>query len=200
MQRKHVRSHGTNIPEMPHLRVPDRQRAIKDRKKCNAAQNLHRTRHVDHGPPPWHFGHLTNAFSRKAAKHVRAVALRILHDNFCRTHKTPRIPPAMASDVTDRLLNVQDIDARIEKVEAEAEPKTRASCKPRKKTIRSDPRPCRADAAWRRGFQRQPRLGWRESRPRSAGMPLPQPTICALSVSSVFRACCARQGRRLRCW
>ena len=41
------------------------------------------------------FARRTSAFSRKAANHAHAVALHYMHYNFCRTHETLRVMPAM---------------------------------------------------------------------------------------------------------
>ncbi|KMK67148.1 transposase [Puniceibacterium sp. IMCC21224] len=81
------------------------------------------------------FTRLTNAFSKKAENHAYAVALHFMHYNFCRVHKTLRMTPAMAANVTDRLWDVEDIVALVEKAEAEATQKKRGPYKPRKKTI-----------------------------------------------------------------
>jgi IS1 family transposase len=41
------------------------------------------------------FTRLTNAFSKKLENHVAAVALYVVHYNFCRVHETLRVTPAM---------------------------------------------------------------------------------------------------------
>lgn len=79
------------------------------------------------------FTRLTNAFSKKAENHAYAVALHFMHYNFCRTHKTLRMTPAMAAGVADRLWDVEDIVALVEA--AEPAPKKRGPYKPRKKDI-----------------------------------------------------------------
>ena len=79
------------------------------------------------------FTRLTNAFSKKAENHAYAVALHFMHYNFCRTHKTLRMTPAMAAGVSDRLWDVEDIVALVEKVEVEAAPKKRGPYKKRLK-------------------------------------------------------------------
>lgn len=79
------------------------------------------------------FTRLTNAFSKKAENHAYAVALHFMHYNFCRTHKTLRMTPAMAAGVTDRLWDVADLVALVEKAEAEAAPKKRGPYKKRPK-------------------------------------------------------------------
>lgn len=79
------------------------------------------------------FTRLTNAFSKKAENHAYAVALHFMHYNFCRTHKTLRMTPAMAAGVTDRLWDVADLVALVEKAEAAAAPRKRGPYKPRVK-------------------------------------------------------------------
>ena len=66
------------------------------------------------------FTRLTNAFSKKVENHAYAVALHIMYYNFVRIHKTLRVTPAMAAGVTDRLWEIGDIVALIEKAEARA--------------------------------------------------------------------------------
>lgn len=59
---------------------------------------------------------LTNAFSKKFANQVHAVALHVVYYNFCRVHKTLRMSPAMAAGITDTLRDmewvVKLVDAR----------------------------------------------------------------------------------------
>ncbi|WP_299654609.1 IS1 family transposase [uncultured Jannaschia sp.] len=78
------------------------------------------------------FTRLTNAFTKKAENHADAVALHFMHYNFCRTHKTLRMTPAMAAGVTDRLWDVEDIVALVETVE-DAAPKKRGPYKKHQK-------------------------------------------------------------------
>ncbi len=81
------------------------------------------------------FTRLTNAFSKKAENHAYAVSLHFMYYNFCRTHKTLRMTPAMAAGLVSSPWEVSDIVALVEKAEAEAAPKVRGSYKPRKKDI-----------------------------------------------------------------
>lgn len=74
------------------------------------------------------FTRLTNAFSKKAENHAYAVALHFMHYNFCRVHKTLRMTPAMSAGISDRLWDVEDIVALVEKAE-EAAPKKRGPYK-----------------------------------------------------------------------
>jgi len=46
------------------------------------------------------------------------VALHMMYYNFVRIHKTLRVSPAMAAGVADRLWDVSDIVALIEKAES----------------------------------------------------------------------------------
>lgn len=64
------------------------------------------------------FTRLTNAFSKKIENHVAAIALHMMYYNFVRIHKTLRVTPAMAAGLTDRLWEISDIVALIEKAEA----------------------------------------------------------------------------------
>ena len=64
------------------------------------------------------FTRLTNAFSKKIENHMYAVALHFMHYSFVRIHKTLRVTPAMAAGVTERLWEMSDIVALIEKREA----------------------------------------------------------------------------------
>jgi len=57
---------------------------------------------------------LTNAFSEKAVNHAYAVALHLMHYNFCRVHKSLRTTPARAAGVTDRLWDVEYLVALLQ--------------------------------------------------------------------------------------
>jgi IS1 family transposase len=61
------------------------------------------------------FTRLTNAFSRKIENHAAAVALYFMYYNFVRIHKTLRCTPAMAAGVTDRLWDIADIVALLDR-------------------------------------------------------------------------------------
>jgi hypothetical protein len=60
------------------------------------------------------FTRLTNAFSKKIDMHIYALSLYFVFYNFCRIHKSLRVPPAMAAGVTSRLWNMNDIVALID--------------------------------------------------------------------------------------
>lgn len=55
------------------------------------------------------FTRLTNAFSKKTENHTHAVAIHFMHYNFARIHKTLRITPAMAADVSDHVWSIEEI-------------------------------------------------------------------------------------------
>lgn len=57
------------------------------------------------------FTRLTNAFSQKIDNHSHALALYFMSYNFCRIHKTLKVSPAMAADITEKLWNMEDIVA-----------------------------------------------------------------------------------------
>jgi IS1 family transposase len=63
------------------------------------------------------FTRLTNAFSKKIDNHAHSVALHYMHYNFVRIHKTLRVTPAMAAEVTDRLWTIGDIVRLVEQAE-----------------------------------------------------------------------------------
>ena len=79
------------------------------------------------------FTRLTNTFSKEAENHAYAVALHFMPYNFCRTHKTLRMTPAMAAGIVSSPWEVEDLVALVEAA-AEA-PKKRGSCAPRKKDV-----------------------------------------------------------------
>ena len=77
------------------------------------------------------FTRLTNAFSKKIENHNYAVALHCTFYNFVRQHKTLRCSPAMAAGLTERLWDIKDIVALVEKAEAAQEPVKRGPYRPR---------------------------------------------------------------------
>lgn len=66
---------------------------------------------------------LTNAFSKKVENHAYAAALHMMNYNFVRLHRTLRVTPAMAANVTDRHWEIGDIVKLVD--DAEAAPKAR---------------------------------------------------------------------------
>jgi transcriptional regulator with XRE-family HTH domain len=66
------------------------------------------------------FTRLTNGFSKKVENHAHSVALFAMYYNFVRVHKTLRVTPAMAANVTKRLWEMSDIVDVLEAYEAKA--------------------------------------------------------------------------------
>jgi IS1 family transposase len=58
------------------------------------------------------FTRLTNAFSKKFENLQAAVALHFAHYNLVRLHKTLRVTPAMAANVTDRVWSLEELVER----------------------------------------------------------------------------------------
>lgn len=61
------------------------------------------------------FTRLTNAHSKKIENHIHAISLHYMHYNFVRIHKTLTCTPAMAAGVTNRLWEISDIVALLDK-------------------------------------------------------------------------------------
>jgi len=57
---------------------------------------------------------LSNGSSRKLTNHEAALALNYFAYNFIKIHRTLRVTPTMAANVTDRLFDVADIAALLE--------------------------------------------------------------------------------------
>ena len=66
------------------------------------------------------FTRLTNSFSKKLENLQAAVALHFAHYNLVRVHKTLRVTPVMAANVTDRLSNRTDQDDEQIKISGQA--------------------------------------------------------------------------------
>ena len=60
------------------------------------------------------FTRLTNAFSKKLENHCAAVALYLAHYNFVRTHRTIRMPPALAAGVATHQWELGELLATAE--------------------------------------------------------------------------------------
>jgi hypothetical protein len=58
------------------------------------------------------FTRLTNAFSKKFENLQAAVSLHFAHYNLVRLHKTLRVTPAMAANVTDRVWSLEELVER----------------------------------------------------------------------------------------
>jgi IS1 family transposase len=66
------------------------------------------------------FTRLTNAFSKKVENHEHAVAISMMHHNFCRIHQTLRVTPAMQAGLTDHVWEISEVIALLEKTEEKA--------------------------------------------------------------------------------
>jgi len=55
------------------------------------------------------FTRLTNAFSKKLDNLKAACALHFAYYNFCRTHQTLRVTPAMEAGLTDHIWTLVDL-------------------------------------------------------------------------------------------
>ena len=55
------------------------------------------------------FTRLTNAFSKKLDNLKAAVALHFAYYNFCRVHRSLRVTPAIAAQLTDHLWNLEEL-------------------------------------------------------------------------------------------
>jgi IS1 family transposase len=55
------------------------------------------------------FTRLTNAFSKKVQNHAAMVAIYAVHYNFARIHKTLRITPSMAANLSDHVWSLEEI-------------------------------------------------------------------------------------------
>jgi IS1 family transposase/lambda repressor-like predicted transcriptional regulator len=55
------------------------------------------------------FTRLTNGFSKKIENLEHAVSLHFMHYNFCRTHKTLRVTPAMAAGLSDHVWSIEEL-------------------------------------------------------------------------------------------
>jgi len=55
------------------------------------------------------FTRLTDGFSKKIQNHVAMVVIHAVYYNFGRIHKTLRITPAMAANLSDHVWNLKEI-------------------------------------------------------------------------------------------
>jgi len=71
------------------------------------------------------FTRLSNVFSKKIENHEHAIALHLMHYNFCRPHKTLSSPypttPAMAAGVSNHVWSIREIVALVEARDKPAE-------------------------------------------------------------------------------
>lgn len=72
------------------------------------------------------FTRLTNAFSKKFENHAHMVAIYAVHYNFLRIHKTLRVTPAMAADLSKTVMTWPEI---VEMMDADFQPKKRGPYK-----------------------------------------------------------------------
>ena len=59
------------------------------------------------------FTRLTNAFSKKVENHEAAVALFVMHYNFCRVHQTLRVTRAMEAGLADHVWTLAELLALL---------------------------------------------------------------------------------------
>jgi len=81
------------------------------------------------------FTRLTNGFSKKFENHCHALAIYFVFYNWIRIHKSLRVTPAMAADLTDKLMDWSDVVAMIDNRELET--KIRQAEKPQKIAYKS---------------------------------------------------------------
>lgn len=55
------------------------------------------------------FTRLTNGYSKKIENHGHAMAIYVMHYNFCRIHHTLRVTPAMESGITDHVWSIEEL-------------------------------------------------------------------------------------------
>jgi hypothetical protein len=72
----------------------------------------------------------TNAFSRKLENDAHMVAFSTRWYNFVKMHKTVGMTPAMAANVTDRLWEMSDLVALVDRID-DAQPRKKAGRKPK---------------------------------------------------------------------
>ena len=75
------------------------------------------------------FTRLTNGFSKKVENHMHAISLHYMYYNFCRTHRSLRVTPAMEAGIADMLYDLDFIVNLID--ERAAAPKKRGPYKKR---------------------------------------------------------------------
>jgi hypothetical protein len=82
----------------------------------------------------WISGGNCNAFSKKLENHMHALSLYFMFYNYCKTHKSLKITPAMAAGLTDHVWELADIVNLI----PEPEPKKRGAYKKKALQISND--------------------------------------------------------------
>jgi IS1 family transposase len=76
------------------------------------------------------FTRLTNAFSKKLENHCHMIALYTVWYNFVKMHKTLKMTPALASNVTDTLWSIEDMVGLVDQHD-EAKPRKKPGRKPK---------------------------------------------------------------------
>jgi IS1 family transposase len=69
------------------------------------------------------FTRLTNGFSKKLENHSFSLAVYFFHHNFCRIQKSLRVTPAMAANVSDRVMSMSDLVELIDMMEEPPQPR-----------------------------------------------------------------------------
>ena len=96
-------------PDMKHVSTSYAERA-------NLTMRMHNRR----------FTRLTNAFSKKFENHAHMVAIYAVWYNWIRIHKSLRVTPAMAADLSKTVMNWSDI---VEAMDADFQPRKRGPYK-----------------------------------------------------------------------
>ena len=95
----------TGIKKVPVMGSPDPKHVSTSYvERQNLTMRMHMRR----------FTRLTNAFSKKFENHTHMVALYSVWYNFVRVHKSLRVSPAMAANVSDRLWSMEDVAEMVE--------------------------------------------------------------------------------------
>jgi hypothetical protein len=84
-----------------HLIVSRRPLVCHIDKLRGAPEPDHADKHAPLYPPD-------HGFSKKRVNHAAAVALHFAHHNLARIHKTLRMTPALAANVTDHLWTIEE--------------------------------------------------------------------------------------------
>ena len=99
----------TGIKKVPVMGSPDPKHVSTSYiERQNLTMRMHMRR----------FTRLTNAFSKKFENHAHMVALYAVWYNFVRVHKSLRVSPAMAANVSDRLWSMEDVTDMIDTANA----------------------------------------------------------------------------------
>jgi hypothetical protein len=72
------------------------------------------------------FTRLTTGYSKKIENRIPMVALYTVWYNWIRTHKAHRVTPAMASGLTDKLMDMADVARLVDDAEMRATIQQRA--------------------------------------------------------------------------